>query len=74
MPVREIYSIKALFNLTSVNPVRELCSLTVCADGGIKPPSAVNGNDPRLKSVAFSNGVNIDFSLSASLYASHNSK
>ncbi len=44
--------------LESVNPVRELRPLTVCADDGIKPPSASIGNDHRLKLVAFSNGVN----------------
>jgi len=53
-----------------VNPVRELCSLTVCAgpirnkfsnwaDGGFKPPSPLSGNNRRLKSAAFSNGVKI---------------
>ena len=60
-------------NNEEVNPVRELCSLTVCADpvrnlisngadGGFKPPSALSGNDRRLKSAAFSNGVNIKLS------------
>ncbi len=42
-----------------VNPVREPCSLTVCADGSFKPPSALSGNNRRLKSAAFSNGVKI---------------
>ena len=45
-----------MYNL--VNPVRELHSLTVSADGGIKAPSALIGNNLRLKSEAFSNGVN----------------
>ncbi|MFH0771970.1 MAG: PilZ domain-containing protein [Candidatus Omnitrophota bacterium] len=42
---------------SEVNPVRELRSLTVCAEGGLIPPSASSGDDYRLKSVAFSNGV-----------------
>ena len=41
-----------------VNPVRELRFLTSCADGGFKPPSTSSDDDRRLKSVAFSNGVN----------------
>ncbi|MBL7130124.1 MAG: rRNA pseudouridine synthase [Candidatus Omnitrophica bacterium] len=45
----------------TVNPVRELRSLTACADGGFKPPSALSGNDhPDVTSgLAFSNGVKI---------------
>ncbi len=46
-----------------VNPVRELRSLTVCADGGIKPPS-VSLFSPPTSSVAFSNGVNFLYVLS----------
>ena len=42
----------------NVNPVRELRPLTVYADGGFKPSSALSSNNHRLKSVAFSNGVN----------------
>ncbi|MBL7131498.1 MAG: hypothetical protein ISS45_08890 [Candidatus Omnitrophica bacterium] len=34
-----------LSGLFLVNPVRELRSLTACADGGFKPPSALSGND-----------------------------
>ncbi|MFA4880632.1 MAG: tRNA pseudouridine(13) synthase TruD [Candidatus Doudnabacteria bacterium] len=40
-----------------VNPVRELHSLTVPANGGIKPPSASISSPPPTSSVAFSNGV-----------------
>lgn len=43
--------------VTEVNPVRELRSLTACADDGFRPPSASSGNNHRLKSVVFSNGV-----------------
>ena len=46
-------------SLESINPVRELRPLTGCADGSIiKPLPASIGNDHRLKSVDFSNGVN----------------
>ncbi len=54
-----------------VNPVRELCYLTVCADGGFKPPSASKGNDRRLKSAAFSNGVNHRIIKSPAFYVTH---
>ncbi|MDP2923588.1 MAG: alpha/beta hydrolase [Candidatus Omnitrophota bacterium] len=49
--------IKLLYD-AGVNPVRELRSLTVNADGGIEPPSASLFSPPT-SSVAFSNGVNI---------------
>jgi len=42
------------------NPVRESHSLTICADSGIEPPSALIGNNRRLKSAAFSNGVKVE--------------
>ncbi len=42
-----------------VNPVREQSSLTSDSDGGVKPPSASNDDGDRLKSVVFSNGVNL---------------
>jgi len=45
------------FQLVDVNPVRELCSLTI-EDGGIEPPSLRNDLYHRQESVAFSNGVN----------------
>ena len=41
----------------SVNPVRELYSLTT-KDDGIEPPSLSNDLYPRQESVTFSNGVN----------------
>ncbi|MFH0771568.1 MAG: hypothetical protein V1933_03000 [Candidatus Omnitrophota bacterium] len=40
-----------------VNPVRELHSLTVCAESGFRLPSVSSGNGRRLKSAVFSNGV-----------------
>jgi len=43
--------------MVRVNPVRELCSLTI-KDGGIEPPSLRNDLYHRQESVAFSNGVN----------------
>ena len=46
------------YSVITVNPVRELRTLSACADGGIRPPSVLSGNDHRLKSVAFSNGAN----------------
>ncbi|MDP8264716.1 MAG: hypothetical protein P9M12_04465 [Candidatus Aceula lacicola] len=45
-------------NSTKVNPVREFRLPTVCADGGIEPPSALKLVDQRLKLAVFSNGVN----------------
>jgi hypothetical protein len=48
-----------------VNPVRELRSLTVCANGGFKPPSALSLDNRRLKSAAFSNGVKTFFLINA---------
>jgi len=42
-----------------INPVRELRPLTGMRDGGIKPPSALFGNNHRLKSMVFSNGINV---------------
>ncbi|OGC38828.1 hypothetical protein A2Y85_05325 [candidate division WOR-3 bacterium RBG_13_43_14] len=47
-----------MFFNTKINPVRELRPLTGMRDGGIKPPSALYGNNNRLKSVVFSNGIN----------------
>ena len=50
----------ANFNLfPKVHPVRKLRSLTSCAEYGLRlpSPSASNGNNHRLKSVSFSNGV-----------------
>lgn len=40
-----------------VNPVREQNPPTVHTDGGVKPPSALSGDDHQSKSAAFSNGV-----------------
>jgi len=42
-----------------VNPVREICSQKVCSGGGLKPPSALIGDDHRLQAAVFSNVARI---------------
>ncbi|MFA4880773.1 MAG: hypothetical protein WC650_04095 [Candidatus Doudnabacteria bacterium] len=68
MNPKKFHFLETLLRAPQVNPVREprsltqfrnlfLTGLTVCTDGGVKPSPTLSGNDHRLKSVAFSNGV-----------------
>ncbi|OGC40687.1 hypothetical protein A2Y85_08165 [candidate division WOR-3 bacterium RBG_13_43_14] len=59
----DILGVRGFPALFQINPVREILSLTGMRDGGIKPPSALFGNNRRLKSAVFSNGIkeSIDF-------------
>ncbi len=52
-----VFTIFFFFSMAA-SPVREQNSLTAWADNDFKSPLALNSNDPRLKSAAFSNGVN----------------